>query len=113
MAFIVIGGKRDYKCDLDRFIRGTFQGLVETEYRFDTVRRWRFDWAIPELKLAIEYEGQAYRGGKSGHNTIAGYAKDCEKYNRAEMDGWMILRFTAKMVENGLAFQMIEEVGRK
>ena len=63
------------------------------EYRFHDKRRFRFDFAIPELKIAIEYEG--LNSEKSGHTTIAGYTSDCEKYNIAAIRGWRVLRYTA------------------
>ncbi|WP_298118086.1 hypothetical protein [Flavobacterium sp.] len=64
------------------------------ELRFDDVRQFRFDWAIPELMLAIEYEG--IFSDKSGHTTISGYVSDCTKYNLAQSKGWKVLRYTAK-----------------
>lgn len=63
------------------------------EYVFHSKRKFRFDWAIPELKLAIEYEGLFSE--KSGHTTVTGYTKDCEKYNQAALLGWKVLRYTA------------------
>lgn len=63
------------------------------EHRFDQERRYRFDWAIPSLMLAIEYEGLFSE--KSGHTTIKGYSKDIKKYNLATLQGWKILRYTA------------------
>ena len=70
---------------------------VKMEYRFHPVRRWRFDYAIPEVKLAVEYHGHAgFVGGKvSGHSTIKGLTNDCEKMNRAHALGWRVLAFTA------------------
>lgn len=63
------------------------------EYKFDAHRKFRFDWAIPSKKIAIEYEGLfSYR---SGHTTVTGYTKDCEKYNLAQLKGWKVLRYTA------------------
>ncbi|WP_185092680.1 hypothetical protein [Epilithonimonas caeni] len=64
-----------------------------SELKFDEVRDFRFDWAIPELNLAIEYEG--IFSDKSGHTTLSGYKKDCEKYNLATLRGWRMLRYTA------------------
>ena len=63
------------------------------ELKFDEVRRFRFDWAIPELKLAIEYEG--LNSEKSRHTTKKGYTGDCQKYNLAVINGWKVLRYTA------------------
>ena len=67
------------------------------EYRFHPVRRWRFDYAIPSAKLAIEYQGHAgfVRAGASGHSTIKGLTNDCEKFNQAIVHGWRVISFTA------------------
>lgn len=65
-----------------------------TELVFDEVRMFRFDWAIPSLKIAVEYEGLFSE--KSGHLTVSGYTKDCTKYNLAVANGWRVLRYTAK-----------------
>ena len=72
------------------------KGLIEDfeiEFRFDEVRRFRFDWAIPSKKIAIEYEGVISK--KSRHMTIGGYSTDCVKYNLAVGLGWRVLRYTA------------------
>jgi hypothetical protein len=63
------------------------------EFKFDEVRRFRFDWAIPSLKLAIEYEGVFSQ--KSRHTTVNGFSEDCVKYNLAVSLGWRVLRYTA------------------
>ena len=72
------------------------QGMIEsyqTEYKFDDVRKFRFDYAISSLMIAIEYEG--IMSDKSRHTTIGGYSKDIEKYNLAVTQGWKVLRYTA------------------
>lgn len=63
------------------------------ELKFHPKRKFRFDWAIPSLKIGIEYEG--IMSEKSRHTTIAGMSGDCEKYNAAQAQGWKVLRFTA------------------
>lgn len=68
------------------------------EFQFHPIRKFRFDWAIPSIKIAIEYEG--LMSEKSGHTTISGYTKDCEKYNLACVCGWKVLRYTAKNYTN-------------
>lgn len=78
------------------------------EFRFDVHRRWRFDYAWPEKKLAVEIEGGVWSGGR--HVRGKGYEKDCEKYNRAVVLGWRVLRFTTGMVESGEAMATLEEV---
>lgn len=66
------------------------------EYRFCQDRKWRFDFAFPAHKVAIELEGGAYTQGR--HTRGNGYEGDCEKYNRATSEGWRVLRFTRGML---------------
>ena len=72
----------------------------ESEFIFSNERKFRFDWAVPQLCIAIEYEG--IFSEKSGHTTLSGYKKDVEKYNLATKLGWKILRYTA---DNYLDFE--------
>lgn len=81
--------------------------LVEREYRFHPVRRWRFDFAVPAWKVAIEYEG--LNSEKSGHTTLNGYTSDTEKYNAATSLGWRVIRFTVKNYKKVL--QELEKCG--
>lgn len=69
---------------------------LETEYKFDLHRNFRFDFAIPALKIAIEYEG-IFKKDKSrtGHTSVAGVMRDIEKYNLAQSLGWRLIRVTA------------------
>lgn len=64
----------------------------ETEYYFAKPRMFRFDIAIPERMIAIEYEGIV---GKSRHTTVTGYTRDATKYNIAASKGWRVYRYTA------------------
>ncbi len=66
------------------------------EHRFCPGRRWRFDFAWPEVKVYVEIEGGTFVGGR--HVRPLGYAKDCEKYNAATLAGWAGLRFTTDMI---------------
>lgn len=77
-------------------------GYVE-ELQFHDERKFRFDWAIPSLKIGIEYEGVISR--KSRHTTLKGYSEDTRKYNLATINGWTVLRYTAltyKEISNDL-----------
>lgn len=69
------------------------------EFRFDSVRRWRFDWANIALKMAIEVEGVTHYGAAIGrHQSAAGIEGDMEKYNRAAELGWVVLRYSQRMI---------------
>lgn len=60
------------------------------EYRFHKTRRWRFDFAIPEQKIAIEINGGIWNYGR--HNRASGYIKDLEKMNEAQLLGWRVFQ---------------------
>ncbi|CAB4126500.1 hypothetical protein UFOVP74_54 [uncultured Caudovirales phage] len=63
------------------------------ELRFDEVRKFRFDLAIPDRMISIEYEGLMSK--TSRHTTKTGYTRDSTKYNLATVKGWRVLRYTA------------------
>ena len=66
---------------------------LKEEHRFDQERKWRFDWVIMEKKIAVEYEG--LNSEKSRHTTKKGFTGDTDKYNRAQVLGWKVIRVTA------------------
>lgn len=76
------------------------------EHTFAKPRRWRFDFAWPDLMIAFEYEGGTWSGG--AHTRGGHYRSDCEKYNTAALMGWLVIRATADMVRDGSAFQYLE-----
>lgn len=65
---------------------------VVKEHVFHWTRKWRFDYAMPELKIAIEIDGGVWEYGR--HNRPQGYIDDMEKLNTAASMGWLVLRFT-------------------
>ena len=65
---------------------------VEEEYKFHAKRKCRADFALPELKVLIEYEG--IQSEKARHTTLKGYTGDSDKYNEAQKLGWIVLRYT-------------------
>lgn len=87
---------------------GGLNGGLETEYRFDADRKWRFDFAWPERFISVEVEGGTWSGGR--HTRGSGFEQDCEKYNRASQLGWRVFRFTGAMVNDGRAFAMLNDV---
>lgn len=78
------------------------------EYRFDKTRRWRFDYAWPDLMIAMEQEGGIWTQGR--HTRGSGYVKDMEKYNAAAIQGWRVLRVTVQQVENGEAAELVGQL---
>lgn len=75
------------------------------EHVFHPVRKWRFDFSVESLKIAIEYEGIFSQ--KSRHTTITGFIADCLKYREAAKLGWKVLRYT-----NADYHQMSEDINQ-
>lgn len=80
------------------------------EYKFDSMRRFKFDYANLRLKIAIEMEGGIYTG--TGHARTGRYLKDMEKYNMAAIKGWIILRYGHGQ-ENKIANDVIKAIGAR
>lgn len=80
----------------------------EREYQFNEKRKYRFDFAWPQLKVAVEIEGGAWSGGR--HTRGAGFTHDCKKYNLAAASKWLVFRFTTEMVQSGEAIDLINNV---
>lgn len=83
--------KSDYK-------KAVFLSLLKTErlpapameYRFHPVRKWMFDYAWPEYRVALEVEGGVWTKGR--HTSGSGFMGDMEKYNAAACLGWRLIR---------------------
>ena len=102
-----------------RLLQHDLKGLeVVKEHQFHPVRKWRFDYAIIDLKIAVEVDGAVWVGGR--HNRAAGYIADMEKLNTAVSMGWLVLRITTddrfctktlKMIKDTVAYRQDEREG--
>lgn len=75
------------------------------EYRFHPVRKWRFDWAFPDHKLAIEVQGGVWSRGKHGRGS--GIVKDIEKAAHAAALGWRILPVVPSQLAADSTFELL------
>lgn len=66
--------------------------VMQREFCFHPVRKWRFDFAWEGPLLAVEVEGGKWTRGR--HQTPQGFQEDLEKYNAAALLGWTVLRYT-------------------
>lgn len=77
------------KYDL-RFFREPYR-----EYAFHPTRKWRFDFAWTECKVAVEIDGNAWNvkgGGRHAQDS------DRDKLNTAAALGWRVLRFSPQQL---------------
>ena len=109
----------------------------EVQFAKHLGRKWAFDVCWPSLKIAAEIEGGAFgryivihsgherrRGQtiplKAGtviraggrHNTGEGMLADCFKYSWAAILGWLVVRVTPRMIQDGDALTLIREAFR-
>ena len=99
-----------------KFLQHELKGIeIVKEHRFHPVRRWRFDYAIPDRKIAVEVDGAVWVGGR--HNRPAGYVADLEKLNTAASMGWLVLRITTDdrfasktydLIKNTVEYRLME-----
>ena len=77
------------------------------EYIFHPVRKWRFDYAFPGAKIALEVEGGVYTGGR--HIRPKGFLGDVDKYNAAAVMGWRVLRVVPDRLRTFATIEMIKD----
>lgn len=100
-----------------------------TQYIFHPTRKWRLDFAWPELKIGVEINGaggggygnpvichacgtrvrarlkngglgKELRMGDPSHSSAAGQSRDAEKQNALAIAGWRPLTFTSVMLRD-------------
>ncbi len=76
------------------------------EFKFHPTRMWRFDFCWPDRMIAVEQEGGSWTRGR--HTRGKGFEADCEKYNEANLAGWMVFRFTPAMIQSGAAADVLK-----
>lgn len=91
----------------------------QRQFVFHETRKWRFDFAWPLFKVAVEIDGGVYQKKATGHRSIGGVVSQMEKLNVAQIAGWKVLRFhandldktpeqTVRMVESAFWVQPME-----
>ncbi|MGU5543299.1 hypothetical protein ACV1CV_02875 [Aeromonas veronii] len=70
-----------------------------TELLFHPKRKWRFDYAWEEQKLALEVHGGIHSGGR--HTRGRGFVEDRAKMNESTLLGWTVLEVTPEHIKSG------------
>lgn len=71
-------------------------------------RRFRFDWAREDAKVAVEYDGTGV-----GHQSVSGTWADAEKSNEATLCGWRLIRCNPMTTRTGTCQEWIEAALRE
>lgn len=84
----------------DEYLRLHYVTGYVREYSFHATRDWRFDFAWPKQRFAVEIEG--ITGGAGGrHQRPEGFVEDCEKYEAALLMGWTVYRIPPSWIHKG------------
>ena len=70
-------------------------------------RRFRFDFAWPDRKLAVEAQGAVWTQGR--HTRGGGAESDAGNLSLAVLQGWKVLVVCKTHIRSGLALKWIEE----
>lgn len=102
---------------LESALLGNFAAMglkAESQYRFHPERKWRLDFAFPDVLVAVEIDGgifAAENGGEAGkHARGAGRCADMEKRNAAAELGWLVLNYGPPHVRSGEAALQVERL---
>lgn len=77
-----------------------------TEYKFLDNRKFRFDFAWIDKKVAVEIEGGIWIKGR--HTRGTGYKSDMEKYNLAALNDWFVFRFSTDQINKIATYEIIK-----
>ena len=69
---------------------------LHSEYRFLPPRRFRFDFAAVEVKVAIEINGGNW--GRGRHTNPKALINEYEKLSLAALHGWRVFLLSGEMV---------------
>lgn len=77
----------------------------QLEYTFTAPRKWRFDFAWPDDRIALESEGGVWSQG--AHTRGKHFLSDLEKYNHAASLGWIVFRTVPRQLLDYSTLKMI------
>lgn len=95
---------------------GFFIRLVKSVCKVDLVkeyepfpdRKYRVDFSLPDLKIAIEKEGGVWMKGGGAHSRPQNIERDIEKYTRLSVEGWIIIRRQPKELNGTKTLELLQ-----
>lgn len=76
------------------------------EVLFHPTRKWRFDLAWPDFKIAVEYQGGIF-SRLASHSSVTNMLRDQEKANEAVLHDWILITVNARTVISAQAINWI------
>ena len=72
----------------------------------DSKRKWRFDLAIVDYRIALECEGRLSRTRPEDMRA------ECEKHVHASLEGWLVFRIERTLIDDGTAVDLLTKMLR-
>lgn len=88
-------GERAFETYLT-MLRPSLSKDMVSQHRFHNERKWKFDFAWPDKKIAVEIDGGQWAPKGGRHNRDS----DREKINAAASLGWRVFRFSNQQIKN-------------
>jgi hypothetical protein len=104
-ALKVADPQREYRFAAEQ-VGGTGKGLRK-RLSDKGLKDWRFDFAWPDQKFAVEVEGGGWTNGR--HTRGKGFSDDLIKYHAAMEAGWTIYRCDGQLIRTGKAIILIAQ----
>src|SRR5690606_22139329 len=105
-----IANKVKYQDPFIRLVEMELKLDVWPEFYFSTERQYRFDYALPEIKVAVECNGGVWAKGNSGHSSGKGILRDYDKSNLAQSLGWNVISVTPDQLMTGYTIDLINDI---
>lgn len=105
-----IKNKLKYRDPFIQLLENEIQCEVWPEFFFSVDRLYRFDYALPKWKIAIEVNGGVWSKGNSGHSSGKGIMRDYEKSNLAQSLGWRVLIVVPFQIKNYEALELLRKL---
>ena len=96
----------DRNRELELMLRASGIGGWEREYRFALPeRQFRFDFAWPAQRFAVEVDGGNFQGGR--HVRPVGLINDYEKQRLWLLRGWNVYRIYPRLIQKSQTIELI------
>jgi len=81
------------------------------EHEFHPKRKWRWDVAFIEAKVAVEIHGGTWEQGR--HTRGGGFEEDRCKVNEGTAAGWRVFEVTYRQIAKGLLYTWLNRAMSK
>ena len=98
----------DYLETMMLMLSTDLRGKYVREFEFHPKRKWRFDFAFVECKVAVEVDGGEYLGNQGVTDPHA-KSGNYDKINQATILGWRVLRYRGSTIKDN-PYEVVEQI---